>query len=97
MPYITQKDKNSLQNKSEFAISLDELGKNCKTAGELNYTLTCIIQGYLVENGKNYQHMNDILGALEGAKLEFYRRIVANYEDTKTKINGDVMIKGLDK
>ena len=38
----------------------------------------------------NYQTMNDIMGALAGAQIEFYRRKVAPYEDTKIKDNGDV-------
>jgi hypothetical protein len=41
-------------------------------------------------NGENYQHFNDVLGALEGAKLELYRRRIAPYEDTKIVENGDV-------
>jgi hypothetical protein len=40
--------------------------------------------------GKNYQTVNDIVGALEGAKMEFYRRAAAPYEDLKIKENGDV-------
>jgi hypothetical protein len=38
----------------------------------------------------NYQRLNDALGALEGAKLEFYRRVVVPYEDWKMTENGDV-------
>ncbi len=30
------------------------------------------------------------MGALEGSKLEFYRRIAAPYENKKMKENGDV-------
>jgi hypothetical protein len=37
-----------------------------------------------------YQTMNDCLGALEGAKLEFYRRVVVPYEEQKKYENGDV-------
>lgn len=59
-----------------------------KCAGELNYCFTRIILNYIKEN-KNYQGCNNILGALEGAKLELYRRIVAPYEDLKINQNGD--------
>lgn len=38
----------------------------------------------------NYQMINDVMGALESAKLEFYRRIAVPYEETKRKDNGDV-------
>ena len=61
--------------------------------GDLNYILTRIIKGYYKANGNEngaYQSINDILGALEGAKMEFYRRVVVPYEDGKIKQNGDV-------
>jgi len=59
-------------------------------AGELNYLFTMIIDDYLVRNGLKYQNINDVIGALEGAKLELYRRVAAPYEDEKIKQNGDV-------
>ena len=37
-----------------------------------------------------YQHVNDALGALEGAKLELYRRVAAPYENDKAVQHGDV-------
>lgn len=95
MPYITKKDKDKLGIGVDASRTLFQIGENCKTAGELNYTITNIIQGYLVENRKSYQTMNDIIGALEGAKIEFYRRIVENYEDKKIALNGDVMHEDL--
>jgi hypothetical protein len=58
--------------------------------GELNYILTGVVNEYFYRKGHHYKTINDILGALEGAKLEFYRRVVAPYEDTKIKENGDV-------
>lgn len=61
-----------------------------RNPGELNYELTSIINGYLLQHGMKYQTINDIIGALEGCKLEFYRRIAAPYEDTKITENGDV-------
>lgn len=60
-----------------------------KTPGELNYAITEIILDY-ADNHPGYQGINDVLGALEGAKLEFYRRYVAKYEDEKIQENGDV-------
>jgi hypothetical protein len=61
-----------------------------QNAGELNYAVTNLVLGYIAQHGKNYQHINDVIGALEGAKLEFYRRLVGPYEDTKIAENGDV-------
>jgi hypothetical protein len=60
------------------------------TAGELNFLLTNLVRNYLMDNGMNYQTMNDIIGALEGCKMEFYRRMVVPYEDKKIEENGDV-------
>lgn len=58
--------------------------------GNLNYLLTLMCQQYAEYNGHNYQCYNDIVGALECCKLEFYRRAVAPYEDIKANENGDV-------
>lgn len=61
-----------------------------RTDGELNYAITCLINGYIEEHGKGYSTLNSAIGVLECAKLELYRRIVAPYEDTKIIENGDV-------
>ncbi len=79
MPYISQERR-----------QLMELGTLPSNAGDLNYAITCLVLDYFQEQGGRYQQINDILGALEGAKLEFYRRVAAPYEDTKIKENGDV-------
>lgn len=58
--------------------------------GELNYAITKLVDDYIAYKGLSYQHINDVLGVLEGAKLEFYRRVAAPYEDKKIITNGDV-------
>ena len=90
MPYLKSDDKNKLESKASKTYRTLDIGCHCTTAGELNYTITRILQGYLFSNGTCYQKINDCLGALEGAKLEFYRRTVAPYEDKKIQSNGDV-------
>lgn len=79
MPYIT----------ADRRISIDN-GTRPATAGELNYQLTQVIKSHWVNSPRNYATINDIVGALEGAKAEFQRRIVAPYEDGKIRDNGDV-------
>ena len=79
MPYITQDQRNKLAE-----------DKTPTNAGELNYCITMLVQNYLDEKLFNYQTVNDVVGALEGAKLEFYRRVAATYEDLKIQQNGDV-------
>jgi len=61
----------------------------CKS-GELNYLFTTAMLDYLRERGLSYQSINDCIGALEAAKLEFYRRVVVPYEIEKCFTNGDV-------
>jgi hypothetical protein len=85
MPYIKIEDRNRLKS---FTDSMDTL--EIKTPGELNYLLTLLTHRYLNQKPENYQGYNDAIGALEGAKLELYRRHVALYEDEKIKENGDV-------
>ncbi len=80
MPYI--KSKSRIDIASGFKVPA--------TAGELNYVFTKAIINYLEFKGKSYQTFNDVIGALEGAKLEVYRRVIAPYEDKKAEENGDV-------
>lgn len=78
MPYIEDADRERV------------IGDGPKTAGELNFAFTHLILEYIDRKGECYQTLNDIMGALEGAKLELYRREIAPYEDTKIKKNGDI-------
>jgi hypothetical protein len=80
MPYIDQKIRDVL----------DESVKNPESPGELNYMFTRIMIQYIKDYGLNYQHINDVLGALDGAAKEFYRRVAVPYEDGKIKSAGDV-------
>ncbi len=85
MPYINS------ANRLDLAEITDEiLCTEIRSAGELNYLITKLCIEYMSDNGKSYQHINDVVGALEGAKIEFYRRYAAPYEDTKIIENGDV-------
>ena len=59
------------------------------TSGELNFAITSLLVDYLSRKGQSYSRMNDCLGALEGAKLELYRRVIAPFEDEKKLLNGD--------
>lgn len=79
MPYIKSLDR----------AQLDTL-RCAQNSGELNYELTKVIQRYISNQGASYRTMNDVIGALESCKLEFYRRIVAPHENMKIQQNGDV-------
>lgn len=79
MPYIAEAQR--------ICLKIDNEPRN---AGELNYMVTKLCHEYLVLHGERYQTYNDILGALEGAKLELYRRKLGPYEDKAIKKNGDL-------
>ena len=86
MPYIKQEDR------EVFDDHLYELGEMIEKPGEMNYCFTVLIKHYLKNLGKTYQSINDCIGVLEAAKLEFYRRDVVEYENLKKDINGDIKI-----
>jgi hypothetical protein len=80
MPYIKQYERDVLS-----------LGtRRPKTAGELNFKITKLAIEYLGFKGESYQTLNEIIGVLECAKQEFYRRVISGYEDKKITENGDV-------
>jgi hypothetical protein len=56
----------------------------------LNYLITKICHLYINANKECYQTMNDIVGALECAKFEFYRKLIVKYENKKEKQNGKI-------
>lgn len=62
-------------------------------AGELNYYISTLINHFIDKKGKSYSTINEVIGCLECAKLELYRRIAAPYENTKLQENGEVYTK----
>ena len=80
MPYIDKMRRGALRG----------LGEKPQTAGELNFSFCMMALDYIELKGEKYQNWNDVIGALEGAKIELYRRFVAPYEDLKCKENGDI-------
>ncbi len=83
MPYIKQEARKGLNTISEYSSAAPA------NAGELQYVFAILIKGYLGSEYR-YQDLNDVMGALAGAQMEFYRKVVAPYEDKKIAENGDV-------
>ena len=79
MPYVSEFTRNTLES-----------GCPPREPGELNYTITQAIIKYVQTKGLCYTTINDIMGALEGAKHEFYFRVAFPYECEKRRLNGDV-------
>lgn len=79
MPYIDRKHRYRLDTGQEAP----------QGPGSLNYAVTQLIDRYLGDM-PNYARINAVVGVLQCAQLEVYRRVAAPYEDGKMKRNGDV-------
>ena len=88
MPYVTGLRRGHLDASITGNAALGV--RDMRNAGELTYVLTCIIERYREHHEDRYQIFAEIAGALDGAGKEFYRRVVAPYEDEKQRVNGDV-------
>lgn len=86
MPYITEKQRKELDD------FINILSPKINSDGELNYVVTKLCLKFAKPNDQStsYNLINSTIGVLECAKLEFYRRLAASYEDDKIKRNGDV-------
>ena len=84
MPYIAK------ANRAWFDSHLIELAYMVACSGELNYCITKLLHLYAGKNDESYTLLNELIGVLECAKLELYRRKLAPYEDKKIEQNGDV-------
>ena len=80
MPYVAQVYRKLLLDRQLTMMN----------PGDLNYMITILLNEYVGVHKLSYRTINDCLGALEGAKLEFYRRVAVPYEEGKLEENGDV-------
>ncbi len=104
MPYIKQDHRELFETKLQAlvdeVVALSRKESMSVLPGVMNYLTTSLIkrsytQALEVETHPNkanltYGDHNEIVGILECAKMEFYRRMTAPYEDKKIKENGDV-------
>lgn len=86
MPYITKEQRISAGNELQSA-GLSFIPEN---AGELNFIVSTFIANYIHENGCKYAVLNEMIGALECAKMELNRVIIGPYENLKIAENGPV-------
>lgn len=86
MPYLTEFDRSRADD------GLHECGLDLvpDSAGEVNFIVSTLIANYLKVHGCRYAVLNEMIGALECAKLELYRKIGGPYEDVKESENGPV-------
>ena len=93
MPYIPRDDRPLYDELiRQLAVALRAQPPD-RRKGHANYVLTQILRlawGVDSAAGESYSSYADIIGALECAKLELYRRQVAPYEDKAIVKNGDL-------
>jgi hypothetical protein len=63
--------------------------------GVLNYAITLLIHTLLTNKGLSYKRLSMLGGVLSDIRDEYYRTVVAPYEDKKRRENGGVSL--LDK
>lgn len=86
MPYIDDAAKDDI-NGTPLGVAF--YPPEQQTPGKLTYALFRLCHNYL-GSAPSFADFATVLGSLEAAKLEIYRRKVAPYEDKKIKENGDV-------
>ena len=84
MPYILKEDR------EKFMDLCDTLGQRAETKGELNYIVSRIIHTYVIKKGIGYTTASEAMDALRDAADEFYRTVLAPYENRKRMENGPV-------
>ena len=88
MPYINEKTREYYRG--PLQIILDQIEGLHPGVGDLNYIITKICLAYLAGTKESYAEYNNLIGVLECAKQELYRRRILKYEDKKIEENGDV-------
>lgn len=86
MPYIPQTHREVIND----CLAEDSLDWVPSNAGDLNFVVSTFIANYIKTNGLKYAIVNEMIGALECAKMELNRVIIGPYEDIKIQENGPV-------
>jgi hypothetical protein len=87
MPYIKQEKRPLYKEDIENLVRKLAEQPVKEQDGDLNYVVTSIMKMLYQPRYFNY---NRAMGVLEAIKQEYYRRVVAPYEDKKIEENGDV-------
>jgi len=93
MPYIPQEDRPTYDALISQLADLLCSQPPQKRKGHANYVVTQILRrAWGVDDPANesYSSYADLIGTLECAKLELYRRWVAAYEDSAISRHGDL-------
>lgn len=93
MPYIPREDRPAYDALVDELAALIRHHDPPKRKGHGNYVVTQILRkawGVDRPGGETYAAWADVIGTLECAKLELYRRFVGPYEDGAIARNGDL-------
>ena len=90
MPYISQADRDMLDEKIEkLGLLLSNMDVE-NDPGLLNYAIFRLCKVSMDLNKPRYAKLNSVAGVLSCVQNEIYRRIAVPYEDQKISENGDV-------
>ncbi len=84
MPYIP------VERRAVFDAALAECARHIENEGELNYCIYAMSAMLIERIGQSYAKLSMCSGAMEHAKLEWYRKKLAPYEDEKILQHGDI-------
>lgn len=84
MPYIAQNRRNLLDP------SINDLGDYIQDTGDLNYAITRLTLRLIIRQGATYVTASAAMGTTIFSLMEMYRRLLAEYEDSKLCRNGDI-------
>ena len=90
MPYIKKELRGYLGHAVRTLAGLIHRRPDTGRAGMVNYAISYLVSLLIREQGCSYALLNELIGALECAKLELYRRLVVEHEEEKIKQNGDI-------
>jgi hypothetical protein len=93
MPYIPRENRSAYDGLIDQLVAALAAEPADRRKGHANYVVTQLVRkawGVHAAAGESYSNYADVIGTLECAKLELYRRWVAEYEDKAIKKNGDL-------
>lgn len=95
MPYIVQEKRDVLDPTIEelhrLLVDLETDDENNNMEGNLNYVVSrLLMMVYGDRESTRYAQINDAMGMIFCAALEYYRKVAAPYEDQKEFENGAV-------
>jgi len=89
MPYIAKDERDDMDYALNLLKAYLEVSDDLPV-GKLNYIVSSLVSHLIGIYGTSYTIGNNLVGVLECAKQELYRRILIPYEDAKIELNGDV-------